>query len=384
MTDAIPFITDTEKLRGFCEAIAESDWVALDTEFIREQTYYPRLCLVQIAVPGKVALIDPIAITDLSPLRELLCDTGRIKVLHAASQDLEIFFHLWGEVPAPVFDTQIAATLLGQGDQTGYGKLVETILGITLPKGHARTDWAQRPLDPEQIDYAAADVTHLCDLYLRIRADLERNGRLGWLADDFAALCDPARYRPDPANAWRRLRGARSLPERQVRVVAALAAWREETAMKTDRPRRWVLQDDALIDIARLRPQDHPALSRIRGLNEGLVRRHGDALIEILARAESLPLPEGFEGRPHRPGRDEEALVDAAMVLLKLCATGAGVSPSMLASRRDVEALARGETDGALSSGWRARLAGNSLREFVAGRTCLCVDESGLTCRTRQ
>ena len=382
MATAPVFIESSEALDRFCRELTACEWLALDTEFIREQTYYPRLCLVQIAVPGSVALIDPLAIADLSPLRKMLCDRSRLKVLHAASQDLEIFFHLWGEVPVPIFDTQVAAALLGQGDQTGYGKLVETMLGITLPKGHARTDWSRRPLDPAQSEYAAADVIHLCDLYLRIRADLERNGRLDWLAADFTELGDPARYRPDPANAWRRLRGARSLPERERRVIAALATWREETAMKSDRPRRWILPDDALIDIARLRPQDRGALTRIRNLNDSLIRRYGDRLIEIVQAAAELPLPKGFEASPRRLGRDEEALVDAAQALLKLCAAEAGVSPSLLASRRDIEALVRGEDDGALSTGWRARLAGNTLREFIAGKSCLRVDEAGLRLKT--
>lgn len=372
------YIDKGPELARLCDRLAGHDWLVVDTEFIREKTYFPRLCLIQVAVPGVVALIDPLSIDDLTPLRDLLLDGRITKVFHAASQDLEVFFHLWGEVPAPVFDTQMAATLLGHGDQIGYGNLVEAVLGIALPKGHTRSDWAMRPLDAEQIEYAAADVLHLCDLYTSLRAELVRLGRLDWLEEDFAAFADPARYRPDPENAWRRLRSARSLPDRERAVIARLASWREEVAMQSDRPRRWVLADEALSDMARLRPRDIQGLARIRNLNEGVIRRYGERLLALIEEAASAAPPEAEARKTRRPGPEEDALLDAMMALLRLHCASAGISPSMVASRKDIEALAGGETDIPLLQGWRAHIAGDALHAFLAGRVALEVADGYL------
>ncbi|MFW2134544.1 ribonuclease D, partial [Ectothiorhodospira haloalkaliphila] len=255
--ETVPFIDQPEALKAFCERLKGVDWFALDTEFIREKTYYPQLCLIQVATPEEVACIDPLNLEDLSPLTHLLFDPNITKVLHAASQDLEIFFHQQGRVPGPIFDTQVAASLLGHGDQVGYGKLIQLVLGVELEKGQSRTDWAQRPLETIQLRYAADDVHYLARAYPLMRQALEDNGRLAWLEDDFQRMQDPRTYQPDPETIWRRLKGINTLRGEQALAVARnLARWREQEAMRLDRPRRWLLQDEVILDLARRKPRD--------------------------------------------------------------------------------------------------------------------------------
>ncbi|MDX9766009.1 MAG: ribonuclease D [Ectothiorhodospiraceae bacterium] len=372
------YVDTAAALDALCSRLEGRSWLTLDTEFIREKTYYPRLCLIQIADASEVACIDPLAIEDLTPLRRLLYDTRTLKVLHAAGQDMEIFHHLWGELPGPVFDTQIAAAVLGYGDQIGYGRLVQAVLGLDLEKAHARSDWDRRPLDPEQLNYAADDVHHLREVYLRLSADLERLGRGDWLSEDFAALSDPASYRPDPASAWRRVKGLQHLKGVQLAVLAALADWREREAMRADRPRRWILADEPLLEIAKRQPADPTALGRIRGVEEGTLRRHGQALLDCVTTAKRLPREQWPTLEPRRRlSPEQDVIADAAMALLKYCAESQAISPAALATRRDVEALVAGE-DSALHHGWRAHLAGDEIAAWLTGATALAVRDGRL------
>ncbi|MFZ1862467.1 MAG: ribonuclease D, partial [Candidatus Competibacter sp.] len=240
MSDPL-YIADHAALVAFCARLDRCSWLALDTEFVREQTFYPQLCLIQIAIPGQVACIDPLALPSLEPLLERLYDPSITKVLHAAYQDLEIFFYLGGTVPAPVFDTQLAALVLGVGDQLGYAALVKQMLGVELAKAHTRADWRQRPLPPEWLAYAADDVRYLEALYTRQLARLRERGWSEALAEDFQALTDPERYRPQPQEAWRRIREQHRLRGLPLAVLRSLTAWREEQAIQQDRPRRWIL-----------------------------------------------------------------------------------------------------------------------------------------------
>jgi len=373
------YIESPAQLTALCEQLRRHDWLTLDTEFLREKTYRPRLCLLQVANPEVIACIDPLALDDLSPLLEVLYDRSITKVLHAAHQDLEIFFEMRGALPAPVFDTQIAATLLGHGDQIGYGNLVKAELGIELDKAHARTDWCHRPLDDAQLDYAADDVRHLCEIYLRQRQQLTDLGREQWLQADFDELVDPARYSNPPETAWLRVKGGNRLRGVQLAVLQSLAAWREEQAQTSNRPRRWILKDEVLLDLAKQMPTDEGRLRRIRGLEEGSVQRHGANLLRLIAEAKQLPKeqwPTLKEGQRLPP--QQEPLVDVLMALLRERCQQQRISPSAVAGRRELERLVLGESDIPLLHGWRAAIAGQALQALLRGELMLLVESGRL------
>lgn len=279
------YIDTPQALIELCALLHESPWIALDTEFIREKTYYPRLCLIQIANEETLACVDPLALDDLKPLLDVLCDSSILKVLHSAHQDLEIFFHLRGAVPSPVFDTQIAAARLGYGEHLSYATLVEKRLGIALDKSQTRSDWSRRPLNPAQLHYATDDVRYLRQVYRRLRAELENRGELAPLTKDCEPLCDPDRYRVQPHQAWRRIKAARRLQGMQRSVLRALAAWRENHAATVDRPRRWILRDETLLELARRMPADPESLRQIRGLDPSRLQQHGEILLGLIATA---------------------------------------------------------------------------------------------------
>lgn len=369
----VVYVDSPAGLAELCDRLAPSPWIALDTEFMREKTYRPQLCLLQLATADHIACVDPLAIPDLAPLLDLLHDPERLKVLHAARQDLEIFYLLRGEVPAPVFDTQLAATLLGHGDQVGYGALVRNELGVELDKNQARTDWAKRPLDPAQLAYAADDVRYLAQLYPQLRERLEALGRLEWLREDFTVLTDAGTYRADPERAWLRISGNQKLKGRQLAVLQHLAAWRERRAEELDRPRRWVLGDQVLLDLARLMPSDMAKLGRIRGLEAGAIGRHGTELLGLIREGKAVPQDQW----PERPGYvqltpEQDALVDALMAVLRIRSAELGISTSMLATRKDLERLAAGAgPELPVLSGWRGEAAGQTLLAFLDGRLSL-------------
>ena len=376
------YIDTTDQLAALCERLQRHDWLTLDTEFLREKTYRPRLCLLQVANPEVIACIDPLALDDLSPLLEVLYDSGITKVLHAAHQDLEIFFEMRGSLPAPVFDTQVAATLLGHGDQIGYGNLVKAELGVELDKAHARTDWCHRPLDDAQLDYAADDVRYLRDIYLNQRRQLAELGREQWLQADFNELIDPARYSNPPEAAWLRVKGSNRLRGVQLAVLQALAAWRAEQAQQNNRPRRWILKDEVLLDLAKQMPADEARLRRIRGLEDGSVQRHGANLLKLIAAARQLPKeqwPTLKEGQRLPP--EQEPLVDVLMALLRERCQQQRISPSAVAGRRELEQLVLGETDIPLLHGWRAVIAGQSLQALLQGKLALLVEDGRLGVR---
>ncbi len=290
MNDVL-YLVDQPSLIEFCAGLRDATWLALDTEFIREQTYYPQLCLIQVASADQIACIDPLALPSLEPLLAILCDPAVTKILHAAYQDLEIFYYLSGAVPTPIFDTQLAAAVLGYGNQVGYANLAQQMLGVELEKTHTRVNWRQRPLLPEWLAYAADDVRYLRDIYRRQQAILAERGEMEVLTENFTALADPARYQPQPQEAWRRIRDHQRLHGGpQCAALQALAAWRDEQAIRNDRPRRWILHDGPLLDMARYLPADLKSLARIRGLPTTTLRRHGETLLALIAaaRVESL------------------------------------------------------------------------------------------------
>jgi len=371
MSTPCDIITDSVSLAQLCGQLRRNTWLALDTEFIRERTYYPRLCLIQVATPTIVACVDPLAELDLQPLLDVLYDPTITKVLHAAQQDLEIFFHLRDAVPRPVFDTQIAATVLGQGDQVAYAALAQNLLGVSLDKSQVRTDWSRRPLSPEQLSYATDDVRYLCEIYRVQQDQLRARQRLDWLTEDFDQLCDPAQYRPAPERAWQRIKGHGKLKPAQLIVLQTLAAWRERKAMQTDKPRRWLCDDNLLLDLARLQPKNQAGLEKLRGLSDKLRQRHGPTLLELIATARRTP----HEQWPRLPqakplSLQQEAVLDALAGLIKHCAAEHDISPNSLAGRRDLEHVLRGG-DAPLLHGWRKALAGERIQTFLNGQLSL-------------
>lgn len=374
------FIDSPERLASLCERLRGHPWLAIDTEFIREKSYYPQLCLIQVATTEVVACIDPLALPDLDPFLDLVFDPGVTKILHAARQDLEILLHLRGELPRPIFDTQIAATVLGYGDQIGYGNLVKEGLDIDLEKGYARTDWFQRPLDPDQILYAADDVRHLGALYETLLEQLTARGRLEWLAEDFAALTDPRCYVTPPEEAWLRIKGVGKLKGVQLAVARALAAWREREAIAQDKPRRWLLKDELLLDLARLMPENRSRLERLRGLEKGSLDRYGAHWVSLIAAARKEPrdqwplLEQGERLTPR-----QEAVLDLMGAVLQQTAAEHGISPSAIAGRRHLEQLLLGNGDTPLTRGWRGALVGETLLSLLEGRLHISVSNGGVT-----
>lgn len=381
MSSTVPvdYIDTPAALSALCERFAAAPWIAIDTEFLREKTYYPKLCLIQLAIPGAAACVDPLALDDLSPLLELLFNDNIIKVMHSCRQDMEIIYHLSGKVPAPLFDTQVAAPLLGYPDQVGYGNLVQSVLNVALDKLHTRDDWSLRPLSPEQIKYAADDVIYLVDIYQALRDRLLECGRLGWLDEDFKRLTLATLYESTPEQAWLRVKGTNRLRGASLAVLQALAQWREQRSQQRDRPRGWILRDDAMVDIARHKPASLDALKRIRGLNERLLEHSGETLVELVAQAVTnspLPFPDKAKRTPLSPAQD--AMLDAMMAVVRLSAAENDMNPTVLASRKQLEPLLLGERDSSVIKGWRKPLVGDRLLALLDGSLTLRVQNGQL------
>lgn len=383
MEQPFEYIDDQADLPRVSALLDGAADICVDTEFMREKTYYPKLCLLQLATADAVFCIDPLKINDLSPVLEILYRPDVVKVLHAAKQDLEIFFHLRGAIPAPIYDTQIAAALLGQNDQVGYANLVQQELGVTLDKAHTRTDWSQRPLEQGQLRYAADDVIYLRQIYVRQQDALQRTGRAGWLSEDFQALADPREYAPNPDLAWQRVKDARRLKSAQLGVLQKLAAWRELRAMELDRPRRWVIRDEVLIELARRSPATLSAMERIRGLEKAQIERIGEQLLQQIAAGREVPADQLPTLEPRIAlSPEQEALVDAMMAVLRLRAASESLSPTMLASRSMLAQLVLGDRDVAVLHGWRGALVGKQLHALLDGSLWLGTENGILQTRT--
>jgi ribonuclease D len=371
-------ITTTADLAAFCDRLKGRPFVAVDTEFMRETTYWPKLCLIQAAAPGGIeAVIDPMADgLDLGPFLEVLGDTDIDKVFHAARQDLEIFSNL-GALPRPLFDTQIAAMAAGFGEQVAYDALVRQMLKVDLDKSHRFTDWARRPLSQNQLDYALADVTYLAKLYPTLRQRLESEGRLAWVASEMAALGDPANYDVDPDNAWKRLKPRRHAPK-YLAVFRAVAAWRERTAQTRDQPRGRILKDEAIEEIATQAPTDADGLNRLRSVPKGFSgSRFGPELLAAIG--EALADPERFAPvyeKPKAPAQPiNGAVVELLKVLLKARAEDAGVASKLIATVADLEKIAADdEAETAALQGWRREAFGEDALKLKRGEIALVLD----------
>ncbi|MSP03387.1 MAG: ribonuclease D [Acetobacteraceae bacterium] len=370
-------ITDTDALTTLCQRLARESFVTVDTEFMRERTYYPELCLVQLAGETEVAIVDATATSlDLAPLGELLADPGVVKVFHAARQDVEIFVQKFGAVPAPLFDTQVAAMVAGFGDQVGYDSLVSGLTGGSIDKAHRFSDWSARPLSLAQLDYAAADVTWLRIVYRKLRARLEEEGRLAWVGEEMAILANPNTYRTDPETAWERLK-VRGNNRRFLALVRALAAWREQEAQRINIPRQRLLKDETLTEIAAIAPDSAEALSRARGITRGFAEgRTGASLLEVVAAARAVP-DAGLPASPHQRDavKPSAALVQLLKVLLAARCEEHAVAPKLIASSDDIERIASDDTsDIPALKGWRRVVFGDDAIALREGRVALGVD----------
>jgi ribonuclease D len=350
-------VETNDDLKAFLGELAGAPYLALDTEFLRDQTYYPKLCLIQVAAPGIEGIIDPLAPgIDLAPFYELIARPDIVKVLHAARQDIEIFYLQGGVLPHPLFDSQVAAMVCGFGDAASYETLARKVAHVEIDKSARFTDWSHRPLSKRQLEYALADVTHLRVIYEWMKARLEKTGRASWVAEEVANLQDPTLYKLDPELAWKRLK-PRSSNKRFLAVLASLAAWREREAQARDIPRGRVLKDEALTEIAAHPPESPDALDRIRAVPKGFANsKLGKGLMDAIAVGMTAEPPEGAitENKQRRRREPSPAVVDLLKTLLRLKSESANVAPRLIANAEDIEKLAAGEDDDvAALHGWR-------------------------------
>lgn len=360
----IVHVTRDDQLLPALELLARGDYVALDTEFLRESTYYAKLCLVQLGNEHACVVVDVLALSSLKPLLDFILDRSRLKVLHAARQDMEVLVQAQPadlqRIPGPLFDTQIAAGLLGLPGQIGYGDLLSKRLGVTLPKGLARTDWSRRPLSDEQLHYAADDVRYLGPLYLQLRDELQRRERLDWLQEETAVLDNAVLYRTAPEDAWQRLKGTTQLQPAQRAALKQLAQWREVRAIEANKPRGWILSDEALRYISERLPQSMDELQRTRDLPPAVLRKQGETLLELVQTGIRLADTEA-PARDFRPSNQQQSQVSKLMQLVRNTAERIDVSPELLATRRDMEQLVYFDKTEHLQQGWRKAVIGDAL-----------------------
>jgi len=371
-------IETTADLRALTADLSGAPYLALDTEFMRDQTYWPKLCLIQVASLDHAAIIDPLAPgIDLGPFYELLKEPHTVKVFHASRQDIEIFALQGGVIPDPLFDTQIAAMVCGFGDAASYETLSRRIANVEIDKSARFTDWSRRPLSKRQLEYALSDVTHLCTIYESLSKELHRTHRESWVEEEIAALKDPALYRLDPEHAWKRLK-ARTGNKRFLAMLATLATWREREAQSRDIPRNRVIRDEALLEIAAHPPETPEALEHIRAVPKGFAAsKLGKGIMDAIAAGRSAQAPEGIQQeRPRRKREPSQAATDLLKTLLRLKAEEAHVAPRLIATSDDIESLAAHEDEGiAALHGWRAQVFGNDAIALRKGELALALEK---------
>lgn len=359
-------IQKVENLQALCKSAAKHDWLVLDTEFIREKTYYPNLCLIQIATDERVACIDTLAIDDLSALNKLIYSSRVTKVFHAASQDLEIFFNLYGDIPTPIFDTQIAASALGYGEQVSYAYLVKEICGITLDKSLSRTAWDRRPLSNRELQYAFDDVKYLTMIYHQLKNDLEFNKRSHWVEDECQRLSAIEKYKINSSELWKSVKGVGRLEPYQLIVLKHLAAWRDQQAIQENKPRQWILRDKSLRALAIEQPTNAAALSEIDEITHQLHTLYADSIINCIHQAQCIPEQKWPKANQTTPlNREQRKLMKHALQLIRNRAEELNISPNLLATRSVVEKLIRGQRELHVLRDWRQDLIGNDLIQLL-------------------
>jgi len=372
-----PLITTTDELAAICARFSTADFVSVDTEFMRENTYWPELCLVQIADDKEAAAVDPLADgIDLTPLLELMCNNEDVlKVFHAGGQDVEIIYNLTGKTPHPIFDTQIAMMAVSQSEQIGYANLVESWLGLTIDKGARFTDWSRRPLTERQIEYAIGDVTHLSKIFPKLLKKLVKTGRGAWLDIEMEKLADPENYRNEPLEAWRRIKAHSRNPQVLGRLKG-IAAWREEEAQHKNIPRGRIMRDETLADIASHPPREQADLAKVRGLSTAWKDNDiGKRLMSVIKKAEPLPDSEmpRKESRGAPLGKEGGLVADLLKLLLKIRSREIDVAARLLGRSEDLEALAAGARKLPILEGWRYDVFGRDALELVEGKLAFAV-----------
>lgn len=370
------FVTTYDDLKAFCVRAQNSDVLAVDTEFLRERTYHPHLCLIQLAISDSdIVAVDPIAIKDLSPLVELFENPAITKIFHACGQDLEVIDATLGCIPAPIFDTQVAAAFLGHRMQLGYGPLVEAYEEVHLAKAESLTDWSRRPLDPEQLSYAEDDVRYLPGIYYKMVEELIVADRLNWVMPEMQTLIVSEQFKHEPKEAYLHLKRAATLTRTQLGVAREVCAWREKTAENRDIPRKWVISDEVVIEICKRVPKDAQRLHRIRGA-EQLSERDTDAILNAVVRAKACK-PEDLPPlmRKNRPSAEQESVLDLMYAMLRIISENSGVATQLIATRDELYSFMLGNKDAVLNEGWRFELAGKKLQALLSGSMGLTIKE---------
>jgi len=369
------YISTFDELVEFCERVSSSGVLAVDTEFLREKTYHPKLCLIQVATDQEAAAIDPLLIDDLEPLRALMADETKTKVFHACGQDIEVLEDCFGFVPRPLFDTQLAAAFLGHRMQLGLAALVREYEGVSLAKADGLTDWSKRPLDEDQLRYAEEDVIYLPAIYNKMIRRLVELDRLSWIEPEIESMVTALENRRDPEEAFRHLKRATSLTRRQLAVAREVCAWRERSAERRNLPRKWVLSDEVIVELCKGTPHTPARLRRIRG-TEQLSDKDVRQLIEAI-RAGCSCRPEDYPRVHHRPRISAEAdsIVDLMYAMLRLCSERCGVALPLIATREDLHALAAGKKSSPLLEGWRYEEAGKQLQGLLSGEMGLTIKD---------
>lgn len=374
------YIANQENLVAFVERAMRSSVLAIDTEFLREKTYYAKLCLIQLATDDEAVIVDPFSVGDLGALKPVLENESVVKLFHAGSQDLEILLREVGVLPRPIFDTQVAAALLGHTQQIGYAALVGTECGVTLKKIDSFTDWSRRPLSESQLEYAADDVLYLPRMYARMRAQLERKGRLSWLDRDFKEMSDPAKYATDERSRYRRLKRVSQLSRRQLSAAREVTAWRELEAQRRDVPRKWVITDEQIVEACKREARSIDELFMVRGMSDKLSTREARAVVSLMGSALDAP-PDSWPDvdRCSKNEPNVDAQVDMMTAVVRLRAKESGVAFPTLASHDDLARVARGYRDNIdLLRGWRRSLVGEELLELLEGKLSLRLDGGDL------
>ncbi|MFV1976325.1 MAG: ribonuclease D, partial [Candidatus Scalindua sp.] len=358
------YIENEDDLKAFCTQLQKGSWIGVDTEFMRERTYYPEPCLIQLSGDAGIACVDVVKLKDLAPLKEVLMRTDIVKLMHSCSQDLEIFHLLFDEIPPNIFDTQVAAAFIGKGDQLSYAALVEDICQVKLNKAHTRARWCNRPLSEEEIFYAEDDVRYLPAMYESLSAELEQLGRRQWFDEEMKQISNSTVFAINENNAWQRMNALRRLSGRQLAVAKALAGWRESLAQSRDKPRSWILADKVLVRIANTLPESLSELSSIEDVTDGLVKHRGDRLLTIIKQSvnhneSDKPTESG------RPDTREKSLKNELAKILDARAEKMELPASLLATRKDLTAMIQGERDLGVFKGWREEVVGRKLLEFL-------------------
>ena len=369
------YICDAVELEAFCQRARTHRVVGVDTEFIRERSYHPKLCLVQIATDEEAAAIDPLLIDDLSELVRLLEDDSIVKVFHACGQDLEVLYDGLGCVPTPIFDTQLAAAFLGHRMQMGLGALVQVYRGVRLDKSDGLTDWSKRPLDAGQLKYAEEDVLYLPAIYQTMMEDLVARDRLSWLKPELDAMCDLRRLKRNPRDAYSHLKRSSSLTRKQLAIAREVCAWREACAERRDLPRKWVLSDEVVVEVCRRAPMTAEPVLRIRGTDH-LSRRDADEVVRAVRKGLACD-PKDYPRLRHRsrPSPEMDSVMDLMYAMLRLSADTCEVALPLIATRDDLHGLLTGRKDCPLRSGWRWEVAGERLDALLRGEMGLTVKD---------